>query len=119
MTSHIRRDDQVIVIAGDHKGEKGRVLRVDRDKQLVVVQGVNMVYRHTRPSRRNPQGGRIRKEMPIHISNVQPVDPKSGKGTRVRFAVETDESGKVVRKARVAKGSGTELGEVTRARPES
>jgi large subunit ribosomal protein L24 len=118
MAVHIRRDDQVIVITGDHKGEKGRVLRVLSERNMVVVQGVNMVYRHTRPSQRNPQGGRIRKEMPIHMSNVQPVDPKTGKGTRVRFEVERDAKGKVVRKARVAKRSGTELGEVTRAKVE-
>jgi large subunit ribosomal protein L24 len=116
MACHIRRDDQVIVISGDHRGEKGRVLRVVPEKGLVVVQGVNMVYKHARPSRRNPQGGRIRKEMPIHISNVQPIDPKSGKGTRVRFQTETDKQGNVVRKARIAKRSGTELGEVTRAK---
>jgi large subunit ribosomal protein L24 len=118
MAKHIRRDDQVIVITGDHKGEKGRVLRVLGDRDMVVVQGVNMVYRHTRPSRRNPQGGRIRKEMPIHISNIQPVDPKTGNGTRVGFQCETDDRGKVVRKVRVAKRSNTELGEVTRAKPE-
>jgi large subunit ribosomal protein L24 len=118
MACHIRRDDQVIVIAGAHKGEKGRVLRVNPTKEQVVVQGVNMVYKHARPSRRNPQGGRIRKEMPIHISNVLPVDPKSGKPTRVRFEVEKDDQGRMIRKLRVAKRSGAELGEVTRAKVE-
>lgn len=112
MAWHIRKGDMVEVIAGDLKGEKGKVLRIMPKQNKVVVEGVNMVYRHVRPSRRNPQGGRIQKEAPIHVSNVLPVDPKTNRGARVRFHVELDGQGKTVRKQRVTV-SGTVLGEVT------
>ena len=111
MVSHIRRNDVVEVITGDHKGERGKVLRVDSERGLVVVEGVNMVYRHVRPSRRNPQGGRIRKEAPIHVSNVLPLDSKLGRGSRVRTETEYDSDGRIVSKRRVTVG-GTLLGEV-------
>jgi len=117
MAARIRKDDIVEVIAGDYKGARGKVLRVLPDKQRVVVEGVNLVYRHVRKSRRHPQGGRIQKEAPIHISNVMPVDPKTGRGTRVRFVVRTDERGRVIAKQRVSV-KGTVLSEVTRARRE-
>jgi len=80
---------------------------------LVLVEGVNMVYRHVRPSRRNPRGGRIQKEAPLKLSNVLPVDPKTDRPSRVRFEVETDTAGRVVAKRRVTAG-GTVLGEVRR-----
>lgn len=115
MAARVRKDDIVEVIAGDYKGARGKVLRVLPDKDRVVVEGVNLVYRHVRRSRRHPQGGRIRREAPIHISNVQPVDPKTGRGTRVRIRVTRDAAGRVVSKQRVAL-SGTVLSEVTRAR---
>jgi large subunit ribosomal protein L24 len=102
MASHIRKDQVVEVIAGDHKGARGKVLRIDRDRGLVVVEGVNMVYRHVRPSKRNPQGGRLQKEAPIHVSNVLPYDTKTGRGRRVHFEVERDAGGKVVLKKRVS-----------------
>ena len=88
MARHIKKGDTVEIIAGDHKGATGRVLRVMPDKQRVVVQGHNIVKKHVRPSRKNPQGGRINVEQPIHISNVLPVNPKSSKGTRVRYRVD-------------------------------
>ena len=112
MAWHIRKGDMVEVIAGDLKGEKGKVLRVMPKQNKVVVEGVNMVYRHVRPSRRNPQGGRIQKEAPLHVSNVLPVDPKTNRGARVRFQVELDEKGKTVEKQRVTV-NGTVLGKVT------
>ncbi|MBI4578575.1 MAG: 50S ribosomal protein L24 [Planctomycetes bacterium] len=115
MACHIRKDDEVEVIAGDHRGQRGKVLRVDAKRGLVLVQGINMVYRHVRPSRRNPQGGRLQKEAPMHISNVLPVDAKAGRGKRVRFEVRRDESGKVVAKYRVSV-AGTQLNELTRAK---
>ena len=114
MGCHIRKNDQVEVISGDHKGSRGKVLRVMPKDKKVVIEGVNMVYRHVRPSRRNPQGGRLQKEAPIHLSSVLPVDPKTGHGARVHFEVETDERGKVIGKKRVTK-NGTVLGEVTRS----
>jgi large subunit ribosomal protein L24 len=110
MAAKIRKNDRVEVISGDHKGEQGRVLRVDPVKQRVVIEGVNLVYRHMKQSRTNPQGGRIRKEAPIQMSNVLPVDPKTGKGSRVHFQVDRDKAGKIVGKKRVTK-AGTVLEE--------
>ncbi len=104
MSRHIRTGDTVVVIAGREKGKQGRVLRILSKKERVVVEGVNRVWKHVRPSQRNPQGGRIQKDNPIHISNVLPLDPTSGKGTRVRFETK---GGK---KHRVAVKSGTDLG---------
>jgi len=101
----------VVVIAGDDKGKTGEVLQVDAKTGKVLVQGVNLVYRHLRPSRRNPQGGRIRKELAIHISNVLPVDPKTSQPTRVGFTVAADGS-----KERVARRSGESLGTVRKAK---
>jgi large subunit ribosomal protein L24 len=104
MARHIKRGDTVIVIAGSDKGRTGKVLRVLLDKDRVVVEGVNRVWKHVRPSQRTPQGGRIQKDAPIHISNVQPVDPATGKATRVKFE---DRNGE---KHRVAIAGGTDLG---------
>ena len=107
MARHVRKGDTVMVIAGDDKGKTGEVLRVDPKRRKVLVQGVNRVYRHLRPSRQHPQGGRIQKEMPIDISNVQPVDPKTKQPTRVGFSIGAD--GK---KERIARKSGQTLGAV-------
>lgn len=114
MAARIRKDDIVEVIAGEKKGARGKVLRVMHDENRVVIEGVNMVYRHVRRTRDNPQGGRVRKEAPIHMSNVMPVDPATGKPTRVRFEIERDANGKIVSKKRVSQ-AGTVIGEVTRA----
>lgn len=102
MANHIRKDQVVEVVSGDHKGARGKVLRINLARGLVVVEGVNMVYRHVRPTRRNPQGGRVQKEAPIHVSNVLPYDPKAGRGRRVKFETERDAGGKVVLKKRVS-----------------
>lgn len=109
MTRHIKKGDLVEVIAGDSKGVTGKVMRVLPEKNRVLVEGVNTAFKHVRPSQRNPQGGRIRVERPIHISNVLPVNPKTNKGTRVRFVVDS----KGV-KRRVAK-DGSEIGVVVKA----
>ena len=106
MAAKVRKGDRVEVIAGDNKGTQGKVLRVDPVKQVVVIEGVNMVYRHLRPSRRTPQGGRIRKEAPIHISNLALEDPKDGKPTRVGFKFLDDGT-----KVRFAKRSGEVISE--------
>ena len=108
MASHLKKDDLVEVIAGDHKGQRGKILRVIPREDGVIVEGVNMVYRHVRPSRRNPQGGRLQKEAPLHMSNVLPVDPRTGKPSRVRF--ETRDN----KKQRVTVG-GSSLDQVTTA----
>ena len=86
----IKSGDIVRVIAGDHKGSEGKILRVLREKNKAVVEGVNMVSKHTKPSAKNPQGGIVKKEAPIHVSNLSLIDPKSKKATKVGFKVEGD-----------------------------
>jgi len=108
---HIRKDDTVEVLAGDDKGTRGRVLRVLRDRNKVVVEGVNRVYRHLKPNRRNPQGGRLSKEMPVDVSNVMLIDPSSNRPTRVGVRVLADGT-----KERYAKRSGAALGRVGKQR---
>ncbi len=110
MALHVKKGDIVEIIAGDHKGASGRVLRVIREKNSVVVQGHNLAKKHVRPSRKNPQGGRINVERPIHISNVLPVNPKSSRGSRVRYQLSADGS-----KKRVAT-DGAEIGIVRKAK---
>jgi len=102
----IRTDDEVIVISGKDKGKTGKVLRVDRAKQRVFVEGLNIVKRHQRPSALNPnaQAGVIEREGPIHVSNVALLDPKDHKPTRLGTTVTAD--GK---RARVARRSGTQI----------
>ena len=114
MPAHVRKNDVVEVISGDHRGARGKVLRVDPDRELVVVEGVNLVFRHVRPTRRNPQGGRVQKEAPIHLSNVLPYDSAKGRGVRVRFETDRDASGNVISKRRVSV-AGTSLHRLTRA----
>ena len=104
MARHIKAGDTVMITTGADKGKTGRVLRVITDKNRVVVEGINRVWKHVRPSQRNPQGGRIQKDAPIHLSNVMPLDPTTGKGTRVRFEMKDGV------KHRIAVASGTDLG---------
>jgi large subunit ribosomal protein L24 len=104
MSARIRKDDTVIVIAGKDKGRSGKVLKVLPKEERVLVEGVNMMKRHTKPDMANPNGGVISKEAALHISNVAIRDPKTGKPTRVGFKV--NDKG---RKVRVAKGSGVEI----------
>lgn len=86
----IKSGDTVRVIAGDHKGSEGKVLKVLREKNKAIVEGVNMVSKHTKPSASNPQGGIVKKEAPIHISNIALVDPKSKETTRTGVRTEGD-----------------------------
>ncbi len=95
-----------MVITGADKGKTGRVLRLIPERDRVVVEGINRVWKHVRPSQRHPQGGRIQKDAPIHISNVMPIDPSTGKPTRVRFKVVDGA------KRRIAVRGGTDLGVV-------
>ena len=97
----IKKGDRVVVITGRDKGKQGEVLKVLPQESRVIVQGVNVAKRHTRPSAANPSGGIVDKELPIHVSNVAHLDPKSGQPTRVGFKVL--EGG---RKVRVARRSG-------------
>src|SRR5574344_2157645 len=80
---HIKKGDLVYVNAGEDRGKTGRVLEMIVDKQRAIVEGVNMVSKSTKPNAKNPQGGIVKKEASIHISNLNPVDPKSGKPTRI------------------------------------
>jgi large subunit ribosomal protein L24 len=101
---NIKKGDNVMVVTGNSKGQKGKVLEVIREKDRAIVEGVNMVKKHTKPNAANPQGGIIEKEAPIHVSNVMLIDPKTGKPTRVGRRVGAD--GKLVR---YAKKSGEEI----------
>jgi large subunit ribosomal protein L24 len=107
MAARIRKDDTVIVLTGKDKGRSGRVIRVMPKEERVLVEGVNMVKRHTKPDMANPQGGVIAKEAAIHISNVALRDPKTGKATRVGYKFVGE--GAQRRKVRVAKGSGVQI----------
>ncbi|TXN34802.1 50S ribosomal protein L24 [Flagellimonas hymeniacidonis] len=97
MKLKIKTGDTVKVIAGDHKGTEGKVLQVDREKNKAIVEGVNTVSKHEKPSAKNPQGGIVKKEAPIHISNLSLLDPKSGETTRIGYEVR---DGKKVRLAK-------------------
>ncbi|MBX3228897.1 MAG: 50S ribosomal protein L24 [Labilithrix sp.] len=103
-TQRLQKGDQVIVIAGKDKGKKGKVMRLFIETDRVVVEGVNLVKRHMKPNPRMQQGGILEREQPLAASNVMLVDPKTGKGTRVR--IKTDDKGK---KVRVAVKSGEEI----------
>jgi large subunit ribosomal protein L24 len=103
MAARLRKGDLVVVISGKDKGKQGKVARILADVDKVVVEGINLVKRHTKPTPRNPQGGIVEREQAIFACKVMPVDPKTGKGTRVHF--KTDEKG---HKVRIAK-SGDEI----------
>ena len=98
------KGDMVYVNAGDNRGQQGKVLSVDAAKQRAVVEGVNIIKKATKPNAKNPQGGLLEQEAPIHISNLQPIDPKSGKATRI--GRKANDNGKLVR---YAKKSGEEI----------
>ena len=100
---HIKKGDTVIVLAGKDKGKQGKVQKVLVEEQRAIVEGVNMVSKSQKPSAKNPQGGIVKMEAPIHISNLSLIDPKSGKATRVAIKHE----GKNV--IRIAKKSGEEI----------
>lgn len=86
----VKSGDLVKVIAGDHKGSEGKIVKVFPDKNKVIVEGVNVVSKHTKPSASSPQGGIVKKEAPIHISNVALVDKKTKEATKVGFKMEGD-----------------------------
>jgi len=100
---HVKTGDKVMVITGKDKGKTGVILASFPKKNRVLVEGVNIVKKHSKPSQMNPQGGIISQEAPIHVSNVMPIDPKSGEPTRVGIKVENGN------KVRYAKKSGEGL----------
>jgi large subunit ribosomal protein L24 len=101
---HIKKGDTVYVNTGEDRGKTGRVLKVYIEKQRALVEGINMVSKSTKPSSKNPQGGFIKKEAPVHISNLNVLDPKSGKSTRI--GRRRNEKGVLVR---YSKKSGEEI----------
>lgn len=101
---HIKKGDTVVVLAGNDKGQQGKVLQVLVKDQRAIVEGLNMVKKHTKPNAKHPQGGIIEQEAAIHISNLQLIDPKSGKPTRV--GRKENAEGKLVR---YSKKSGEEI----------
>ena len=100
----LRKDDDVVIVAGKDKGKRGKVLNVINDKDRVVVAGVNVITKHRKPTRETQQGGIERKEAPIHLSNVMLADPQTGEPTRISF--KTLESGQ---KVRIAVKSGEQI----------
>jgi len=101
---HIKKGDTVYVLAGEDRGKEGRVLKVLVQKQKAIVEGINIVTKATKPNAQHPQGGLVKMEAPVHISNLSLIDPKSGKPTRI--SCRRDEKGNVIR---IAKKSGEEI----------
>ncbi|SEQ57906.1 50S ribosomal protein L24 [Piscibacillus halophilus] len=100
---HVKKGDKVKVITGKDKGKEGTILEAFPKKERVLVEGVNYVKKHAKPSQENPQGGILNQEAPIHVSNVMPIDPKTGEPTRVGYEVRDG------KKVRIAKKSGEPL----------
>ena len=100
---HIKKGDTVFVNAGNDKGKTGKVLSVNPSEDRAIVEGINMVSKHTKPNSKQPQCGIIKQEAPIHISNLNLIDPKTNKPTRVGYRMEGD------KKVRYAKKSGEEI----------
>jgi large subunit ribosomal protein L24 len=88
MAARIKKGDMVVVITGGDRNKTGKVIDIDNKTGKVLVEGINRVWKHVKPNQRNPQGGRIQKEAYIQASNVMPLDPTTGKGTRVKFQVK-------------------------------
>ncbi|CEI81579.1 50S ribosomal protein L24 [Oceanobacillus oncorhynchi subsp. incaldanensis] len=100
---HVKKGDKVKVLSGKDRGKEGTVLEAFPKKERVLVEGVNMIQKHAKPSQDNPQGGILNIEAPIHVSNVLPIDPKSGEPTRVGYEIKDG------KKIRIAKKSGEAL----------
>lgn len=102
----IRKNDNVMVISGNDAGKTGKVLKVFPKNSRIIIEGINIRKRHTKPTQRNPKGGIVEKEMPIHVSNVMLIDPKTGETTRLGARIILDDkTGKKIR-ARVSKATG-------------
>jgi large subunit ribosomal protein L24 len=101
---HVKKDDTVFVISGKDKGKKGRVIEAYPRENRVLVEGINLIKKHSKPTQQNPQGGILTQEAPIHVSNVMLIDPKSGKPTRIGYKTLSNGS-----KVRISKKSGEEI----------
>jgi len=106
LKSRIKKNDSVKVVSGNSKGSVGKVLFIDREKGRVIVEGVNIIHRHTKPSQKNQQGGIIKREAAINISNVMLMCPKTNQPTRIGSKVITDEKTGKVSRMRLSKKSG-------------
>ncbi|MEW6509995.1 MAG: 50S ribosomal protein L24 [Bacteroidota bacterium] len=102
----IRKNDMVMVIAGNARGKSGKVLKVYPERERLIIEGVNIIKRHSRPSQKNPQGGIVQREAPIHVSNVMLIDPKTNEVTRVGSKVVKDATTGKKRRMRVARTTG-------------
>lgn len=98
---HVKTGDTVLVISGNEKGKKGKILKMLTDKQRAIVEGLNIVKKHVKPSAQNPQGGIVEKEAGIHISNLMLIDPKTGEPTRI--GRKLNEKGKLQRYSKKTK----------------
>ncbi len=101
---NIKKGDTVFVITGEYKGQKGRVLEISREKNKAIIEGINMISKHTKPNSKHPQGGIIKQEAPVHLSNLMIVDPSSGEPTRI--GRKLNKANKLVR---YSKKSGEEI----------
>lgn len=106
MAARIKKDDLVYIRSGEDKGKTGKVLSVDADNEMVLVEGMNLKTKHIKPTQQNPRGGRLQRPAPMALCKVQPVDPKTNKGTRVKYVTE----GGI--KKRIAVKTGSDLGKV-------
>lgn len=103
---HVKKNDQVLVLSGVYKGKRGKILKVFPSQNRVIVEGVNFINRHMRPSSNMPQGGIVKKEAPIHVSNVMVIDPKTNEPTRIKYDFLKTDGKRSRRKARFSKKSG-------------
>lgn len=106
MKTRLKKNDLVKVISGNAKGTTGKILFLDKNKGRVIVEGVNIIHRHTRPTQKNPQGGIIRREAPINITNVQLVCPKTNEPTRIGVEIVKDSTTGKSKRMRTSKKSG-------------
>lgn len=100
---HIKKDDQVVVLAGEFRGKKGRVLKVFPESERAIVEGMNLIKRHTRPNAKSPQGGIVEKEAPLHISNLKLICPKCNQPTRIKRTAINDSTRNKKLRVRVCK----------------
>ena len=105
----IKKNDSVIVISGNYKGKTGKVLKVFPSQERIIIEGVNLRKRHTKPNQKNPQGGIIEKESPIHVSNIQILDPKTNEATRIGAKIIIDDKTGKKKSVRVSRISGEML----------
>ena len=105
----IKKNDMVMVIAGNDRGKTGKILKVFPKNNRVIIEGINIRKRHTKPNQKNPQGGILEKEASIHVSNVMMLDPKSNEPTRLGAQIILDEKSGKKKRARVSKLSGEML----------